>query len=193
MRVLCHPAPAGLRPAPQCVGLRGASHSAAHHALPALEVRHPGPQGEREEVRPPVHFRHGRAVRDRRLRGVPHLPPRHALPLGCERSQQDDRRPLVAELLCAADPVADGGLRGDLRVPGGAGRAVDRGVLTPAKLSKWRRWAIIGMVLFAAIVTPSSDPFLMLALAIPLLLFYEAIHHHWQDSRQVSAGPLRGA
>jgi len=48
------------------------------------------------------------------------------------------------------------------------------GVLTPAKLSKWRRWAIIGMVLFAAIVTPSSDPFSMLALAIPLLLFYEA-------------------
>ncbi len=48
------------------------------------------------------------------------------------------------------------------------------GVLTPAKLSHWRRWAIIGMVLFAGIVTPSSDPFSMLALAIPLLLFYEA-------------------
>ena len=48
------------------------------------------------------------------------------------------------------------------------------GVLTPAKLSKWRRWAIIGMVLFAAVVTPSSDPFSMLALALPLLLFYEA-------------------
>ncbi len=48
------------------------------------------------------------------------------------------------------------------------------GVLTPAKLAKWRRWAIIGMVLFAAVVTPSSDPFSMLALAIPLLLFYEA-------------------
>jgi sec-independent protein translocase protein TatC len=48
------------------------------------------------------------------------------------------------------------------------------GVLTPARLSSWRRWAIIGMVLFAAVVTPSSDPFSMLALAIPLLLFYEA-------------------
>jgi len=47
------------------------------------------------------------------------------------------------------------------------------GVLTPARLSKWRRWAIIGMVLFAAVVTPSSDPFSMMALAIPLLLFYE--------------------
>jgi sec-independent protein translocase protein TatC len=48
------------------------------------------------------------------------------------------------------------------------------GVLTPAKLSKVRRWAIIGMVAFAAIVTPSSDPFSMLALAVPLLIFYEA-------------------
>jgi sec-independent protein translocase protein TatC len=47
------------------------------------------------------------------------------------------------------------------------------GVLTPAKLSKSRRWAIIGMVVFAAVVTPSSDPFSMLALAIPLMLFYE--------------------
>jgi sec-independent protein translocase protein TatC len=48
------------------------------------------------------------------------------------------------------------------------------GVLTPAKLSKWRRWAIIGMVVFAGVVTPSSDPFSMLALAAPLLIFYEA-------------------
>jgi sec-independent protein translocase protein TatC len=47
------------------------------------------------------------------------------------------------------------------------------GVLSPAKLSKWRRWAIVAMVLFAAVVTPSSDPFSMLALAIPLLVFYE--------------------
>jgi sec-independent protein translocase protein TatC len=48
------------------------------------------------------------------------------------------------------------------------------GVLTPARLSKSRRWAIIGMVVFSAVVTPSSDPFSMLALCIPLLVFYEA-------------------
>jgi sec-independent protein translocase protein TatC len=48
------------------------------------------------------------------------------------------------------------------------------GVLTPARLRHWRRWAIIGMVTFAAVVTPSSDPFSMLALALPLLVFYEA-------------------
>jgi sec-independent protein translocase protein TatC len=47
-------------------------------------------------------------------------------------------------------------------------------VLTAEKLSHWRRPAIIIMVIFAAVVTPSSDPFSMLALAIPLLVFYEA-------------------
>lgn len=48
------------------------------------------------------------------------------------------------------------------------------GVLSSAKLAKVRRWAIIGVVLFAAIITPSSDPFSMLALAVPMLVFYEA-------------------
>jgi sec-independent protein translocase protein TatC len=47
------------------------------------------------------------------------------------------------------------------------------GALSTAQLSKWRRWAIIGIVVFAGVVTPSSDPFSMLALAIPLLVFYE--------------------
>lgn len=47
------------------------------------------------------------------------------------------------------------------------------GVLTPEKLSAWRRWAIVVIVLFAAIVTPSGDPFSMLVLAAPMYLFYE--------------------
>jgi sec-independent protein translocase protein TatC len=46
-------------------------------------------------------------------------------------------------------------------------------VITPAKLSKWRRPAIVIMVVFAAVITPSSDPFSMLALALPMLVFYE--------------------
>jgi sec-independent protein translocase protein TatC len=48
------------------------------------------------------------------------------------------------------------------------------GVLSPAQLSRWRRKAIVILVAVAAIVTPSSDPFSMLALAIPMVLFYEA-------------------
>lgn len=46
-------------------------------------------------------------------------------------------------------------------------------VITPAKLAKARRWAIIAIVVFAAVVTPSSDPFSMLAMAVPMLAFYE--------------------
>ncbi len=47
------------------------------------------------------------------------------------------------------------------------------GVLSPKKLSSWRRWAIVGIVVVAGVVTPSSDPFSMMALAIPMYLFYE--------------------
>lgn len=47
------------------------------------------------------------------------------------------------------------------------------GVVKPAHLSRFRRPAIVLIVLFAAVVTPSSDPFSMLAMAVPMLLFYE--------------------
>lgn len=47
------------------------------------------------------------------------------------------------------------------------------GVLTPAQLSSWRRWAIVVIVVVAGVVTPSSDPFSMMAMAIPLYIFYE--------------------
>ncbi|HVC68009.1 MAG TPA: twin-arginine translocase subunit TatC [Acidimicrobiales bacterium] len=47
------------------------------------------------------------------------------------------------------------------------------GVLTPRQLSSWRRWAIIGIVVLAGVITPSSDPFSMLAMAVPLYVFYE--------------------
>ncbi len=47
------------------------------------------------------------------------------------------------------------------------------GVLTPRQLSSWRRWAIVLIVVVAGVVTPSSDPFSMMAMAIPLYLFYE--------------------
>ena len=45
-------------------------------------------------------------------------------------------------------------------------------VVTPARLLKSWRWAIIIIVVVAAVFTPSSDPFSMFALAIPLTLFY---------------------
>lgn len=45
-------------------------------------------------------------------------------------------------------------------------------VVTPAQLLRAWRWAVIGITAAAAIFTPSSDPFSMLALAVPLVAFY---------------------
>ena len=39
---------------------------------------------------------------------------------------------------------------------------------------KWRRPAIVVICLVAAVITPSSDPFSFLALAVPMLIFYES-------------------
>jgi sec-independent protein translocase protein TatC len=47
------------------------------------------------------------------------------------------------------------------------------GVVAPATLARARRWAIVAIVVVAAVITPSGDPFSMLALAVPLYLFYE--------------------
>ena len=47
------------------------------------------------------------------------------------------------------------------------------GVLTTARLRAWRRWSILGISIFAAVITPSSDPYSMLAMMIPMVLFYE--------------------
>ncbi|MDA8357458.1 MAG: twin-arginine translocase subunit TatC [Actinomycetota bacterium] len=47
-------------------------------------------------------------------------------------------------------------------------------VVTPAQLLHWWRWSVIAITAGAAIFTPSSDPFSMLALAVPLVVFYFA-------------------
>jgi sec-independent protein translocase protein TatC len=46
------------------------------------------------------------------------------------------------------------------------------GVLTYARLRGWWRGMVVGIFVFAAIATPSSDPFTMLALAGPMCVFY---------------------
>ena len=47
------------------------------------------------------------------------------------------------------------------------------GIVSPHALASQRRWAIVGIFAFAAVATPSSDPFSMLALAVPLYAFFE--------------------
>ena len=44
--------------------------------------------------------------------------------------------------------------------------------VTWRQLLGWWRWAIIAITLASALFTPSSDPFSMLMLMIPLIVFY---------------------
>lgn len=48
------------------------------------------------------------------------------------------------------------------------------GVISSQQLRRWRRWAIVGIVTFAAVITPSQDPYSLFAMAIPMWVFYEA-------------------
>jgi sec-independent protein translocase protein TatC len=47
------------------------------------------------------------------------------------------------------------------------------GILTPKQLSHWRRQAIVIVVVVAAVITPSGDPYSLIALAVPMYIFYE--------------------
>ena len=46
-------------------------------------------------------------------------------------------------------------------------------VLTTKQLRSWRRYAAVIIVAFAAIITPSQDPYSLFAMAIPMYIFYE--------------------
>ena len=46
-------------------------------------------------------------------------------------------------------------------------------VITTQQLGRFRRWAIVLIVTFAAIITPSQDPYSLFAMAIPMYIFYE--------------------
>jgi sec-independent protein translocase protein TatC len=46
-------------------------------------------------------------------------------------------------------------------------------ILTTQQLRKWRRIAIVLIVTFAAVITPSQDPYSLFAMAVPMYLFYE--------------------
>lgn len=46
------------------------------------------------------------------------------------------------------------------------------GVVSGKTLGRYRSWIIIGIFLFAAIATPSTDPFTMTFMAVPMLILY---------------------
>jgi sec-independent protein translocase protein TatC len=47
------------------------------------------------------------------------------------------------------------------------------GVLSSRQLRDWRRWALLYIAIFAAVITPSQDWFTMTAMMVPLIVFYE--------------------
>lgn len=46
-------------------------------------------------------------------------------------------------------------------------------VLSVSQLRRWRRYVIVGIVAFAAVITPSQDPYSLLLMSGPMYLFYE--------------------
>jgi sec-independent protein translocase protein TatC len=71
------------------------------------------------------------------------------------------------------------------------------GVLTHARIRKWRRTMIFGVFVFAAVATPSQDPFTMLALATPTVVLFEvseviAYFHDRRKARRAGPDPYEG-
>ena len=47
------------------------------------------------------------------------------------------------------------------------------GILSVGTLRRFRRYAIVGICVLVAVITPSGDPISMLMLSVPMVLFYE--------------------
>ena len=47
------------------------------------------------------------------------------------------------------------------------------GIVTPRVLASFRRYAIVGICVVVAVITPSGDPISMLMLSVPMCIFYE--------------------
>ncbi len=68
------------------------------------------------------------------------------------------------------------------------------GVLSGAALGAHRPWIVIGTFLFAAVATPSTDPFTMLFLAVPMVLLFgiSEVITRILDRRRAQADPVAG-
>jgi sec-independent protein translocase protein TatC len=48
------------------------------------------------------------------------------------------------------------------------------GAVSPQKMRSFRKYAVVALLILAAVVTPSTDPFNMMVVFVPLYLLYEA-------------------
>lgn len=68
------------------------------------------------------------------------------------------------------------------------------GVLEYRTLSRGRQYALVGIVVLVALITPSGDPFTLMILSVPMYLFYEAsIGFGWLRNRRSEKKARRSA
>jgi sec-independent protein translocase protein TatC len=67
------------------------------------------------------------------------------------------------------------------------------GIVTPAMLNRFRRFAIVGSIVLAAFITPGGDPFSLMLLTFPLYGLYElsvvlsALVYRWKRRKEKAA------
>ncbi|MAO81499.1 twin-arginine translocase subunit TatC [uncultured Nocardioides sp.] len=68
------------------------------------------------------------------------------------------------------------------------------GVVKGRQLAEHRPWIIVGLFVFAAVATPSADPFTMTFMAVPMvvLFFFAEIIARWNDRRRERNKPFAG-
>lgn len=68
------------------------------------------------------------------------------------------------------------------------------GVLKGKTLGAYRPWMVVGVFIFAAIATPSADPFTMCLMAIPMVLLFlvSEVIARYSDRRRAKRNPYAG-
>lgn len=68
------------------------------------------------------------------------------------------------------------------------------GVLKGSSIGAHRPWIVIGVFVFAAVITPSGDPFTMTFMAVPMLILFgiSEVIARWNDKRRARKDPYAG-
>ena len=161
-------------------------------ALPALGIRRPWPAGEGEEVGADLHRRRHPDVRGRRDCRLRRVAQGHhgAAELHPGRGEQ----PAGHQRLSVLSAAPDAGLRAWLPDPLIVLMLNIVGVIKAKQMAKYRSLVIFGTFVFGAVATPSTDPFSMLAVALPMALLFLAaeVIAHMLDRRKAQRAALAG-